>query len=182
MFTDPRFLSYSNLLYLDADGLVSAPIIPAFKALRHSNLAIIMRENGVSFGKDWLWQNELKTPLLAGVPNVPNPGASCLMLIATDRLEALHLLQHRLDNLICSQARNIKYADQSVILLAFHNEYGVSNFCGKEPMLVYEPQRKSIPVQNCSAKVYAHDYRKQCAKLQPLSNASARAPARRVGS
>ena len=37
MFTDPRFLSYSNLLYLDADGLVSAPIIPAFKALRHSN-------------------------------------------------------------------------------------------------------------------------------------------------
>lgn len=172
LFTMKKFRSYRALLYLDVDGDVRQSIAPLWQMLAASNKTILLRDNGPGVGKHSYFKNEVRGGVRAqtsmGIKDSKNPGATCFMLINTQRLDPPSVMYTTLLNAVNRFHSLFLYADQSAIGLVFRNDYAVFAPC--LPLKTIGADEQAPPgwfLDHCRAKVdiYNHDYKKQCAHM-----------------
>jgi len=112
-------------------------------------------------------QNEFSTTKGLRFNNTNNPGASCFFVVFMDRLPEPAETNHQLLSAISEYGNLSKFADQSILNIAFRTNYSVMAPCLPVKVMGADTNSSSRwSSKHCKEKtpMYSHGYLKKCLK------------------
>lgn len=145
VFLNPIFRTYERIVFIDADGIIDGSLEPLIRVGFPENVTVLMRQNGVSFGKGGLWGNEIAVEVLTDrqmrllaerYPNRVKTGASCWFVLNVRRLESPRVILERSLEILCTFRAGFRFNDQTLISLLFYREIELFPWCAWDEVRV----------------------------------------------
>lgn len=151
LFLNPIFRTYRRVIYLDADGIVGAPLDPMVNMPFPPGKKVLLRQNDWSVHKSSLWKNELAVEMLnwwqravlqQRFPDRTLAGASSWIILEPQRLEPPNRVFLRSVQIICTMRAAFRLNDQTLLNLLFYDHMGLIPWCSWDEVVTMDEPEK----------------------------------------
>lgn len=164
IFLDVFFRQFEAAIYLDVDGRLHGSLMPIFDALDRSNATLLMRDNGIGFGKGSIMQEYTFPPPNMRDSNVS--GATCFFAVNLTKLPKVDDMEDAFYHAANVLMNTTNYADQGVLNYIFRHSFSAMAPCS--PVKVVHPDNDEVKTgwysRHChnTVEIYQHDFKKAC--------------------